>query len=148
MEKPKLEIQYLGGGEIWQTRRIETLERIVSPKGLSIWKTYRLGRNSRCEICIPWIGSLLSNFQATFVRDAQSTDHWVIDGLPLKPSTNGIRVNGQKIKSRAALTHGSVIGLAYGLRAIYLNKLVLMDDNLSEITLTNANEPTDSDSQA
>lgn len=138
VDKPAVEIQYDTGNGNWETRDEIALQRILTPTGSRIWKSYRIGRHPENEIVIPWVGSLISRYQATLIRNVSDSDYWVLDGLPSKPSSNGVTVNGVKISGRALLSHGAVIGLSSGLRVNYFNRSPLVD-KLSEITLTDGN---------
>lgn len=133
MSDTYLIVQYLEV-EGWCDRLTQPLARTIRSRGISTWKSYRVGRSEQCEIYIPWIGTLLGRVQATLIRNAQDPNYWIIDGLPNKPSRNGIAVNGAKVDRRQLLSHGDIISLAAGVRALYYNPPSIID-NL-ETTLT------------
>jgi len=125
MSEPELEFFYNQG--IDPIFRVK-LVKIPNNKGIPVWKSYRIGRSKECEIHIFWIGNHFSRFQATMIRNLSDKNYWIINGLPNKPSANGIRVNGERITNRIQLKHGDVIQLTNDLSAIYYNKTIITEN--------------------
>lgn len=93
----------------------ELKETIELPENEAV-ATFTFGRNPKCDYCFKWSKSpFLSGWQFTLIKYAKEQEYYLIDGLPEKPSRNGVWLNKSRVVEKTELKHGDRLLLAGGM---------------------------------